>query len=71
MADSPLFFVLTGYATQLSTISMRNVVADLMEGKGGILTAGELANVERTRGRLLSTAMYVRWSAIPPEERGV
>lgn len=68
LSDSPLFFVLTCYATQLSTVTVRNVVEDLVRGMGGRLTAGELANVEKTRGRLLSTAMFVRWSSMPAEE---
>ncbi len=62
-SGQPLFLILTCYAVQLSPISLRNIVEQTMEGKGGQVTAGELANVERSKGRLLPTAMYARWSA--------
>jgi hypothetical protein len=35
----------------------------MVAGLGGRLSAGELALVERSAGRLLSTAIFARWQA--------
>jgi 23S rRNA (cytosine1962-C5)-methyltransferase len=35
---------------------------EMMAGKAGIVESGELALVESSAGRLLSTAIFSRWS---------
>lgn len=60
-SERPLFLILTCYAVQLSPVSLANIVDDAMAGKGGQVTAGELANVEKSKGRLLPTAIFARW----------
>lgn len=62
LADPPLFVVITAYATEDSSLTLRNLLADMMEGHAGELTAGELVLVDRARERPLSLATFARWS---------
>jgi 23S rRNA (cytosine1962-C5)-methyltransferase len=34
----------------------------MMQGKGGQTTAGEIVLQEKSAGRILSTAVFARWS---------
>jgi len=62
LSQQPLFVVLTAYAIRASALSVYYGVQEMVAGLGGMLTTGELALVERSRGRLLSTAIFTRWS---------
>jgi 23S rRNA (cytosine1962-C5)-methyltransferase len=63
LADHPLFIVLTAYAIRASALSIYYAMQDVVSGLGGNLTTGELVLVERSAGRLLSMAIFVRWRA--------
>jgi 23S rRNA (cytosine1962-C5)-methyltransferase len=60
-----LFVVITAYAIRASALSVYYALDEMLAGRPGCLSAGELALVERSGGRLLSTAIYARWSALP------
>ncbi|MBN2550592.1 MAG: class I SAM-dependent methyltransferase [Anaerolineales bacterium] len=62
LSDRPLFIVITAYAIRASALSMYYAMQEMTSGLGGAVTAGELTLVERSAGRLLSTALYARWS---------
>jgi 23S rRNA (cytosine1962-C5)-methyltransferase len=60
--ERPLFVVLTVYAVKLPAIHLYQALAEMMAGFGGLLECGELATQEKSAGRLLSQAVYTRWS---------
>lgn len=63
LSDEPLFVILTAYAIRASALTgyyaLQEIVADL----GGQTETGELTLVERSAGRLLSTAIFARWGS--------
>lgn len=59
----PLFFIVTAYAVKSSALTLHGALNALMSEKGGSLEVGELATVEKSGGRLISNAIYARWSA--------
>lgn len=62
LSSKPLFIVITAYAIRASALSMYYALQEMVSGLGGAVTAGELTLVEHSAGRLLSTAIYARWS---------
>ncbi|MGA2489520.1 MAG: class I SAM-dependent methyltransferase [Anaerolineales bacterium] len=64
LSESPLFVLLTLYAVKLSALHAFSALAQTMEGFGGNLECGELVTKERSAGRLLSQAVYARWTPI-------
>lgn len=62
LSPQPLFVIMTAYAIRASALSAYYALEEMLAGLGGTLTTGELALSERSAGRLLSTAIYARWS---------
>jgi 23S rRNA (cytosine1962-C5)-methyltransferase len=58
----PLFVVLTAYAIKQSSLSLLNILHDMVDGYGGALSCGEMITTEKHAGRALSTAIFARWS---------
>lgn len=63
MSDRPLFIILTIYAVKLPAVHAYAALEEMLQGLGGNLECGELATQEKSAGRLLSQAVYARWSA--------
>jgi hypothetical protein len=63
--ETPLFVVLTIYAVKLPAVHAWQALAEMMHGFSGSLECGELVTKEKSAGRLLSQAVYARWSAGP------
>jgi len=61
---NPLFIVLTAYAVKASALTLYYSVDQMMSGYRGEVSAGETVLVEKSAGRMISTAMYVRWNAL-------
>ena len=59
----PRFVVLTAYAVKASPVTLFYALSEMMQGWPGKTEAGEVALVEKSAGRLLSTAIFARWSA--------
>ena len=57
------FLVLTVYAIRMSAVAIAELVAEALAELGGTITAGEMTIREEARGRLLPTAIFVRWEA--------
>jgi 23S rRNA (cytosine1962-C5)-methyltransferase len=66
LSPSPLFIVLTAYAIRASALSVYYPLTELTAGVGGQCEAGELVLEEDSAGRILSMAIYARWSAGQP-----
>ncbi|OGO29189.1 MAG: SAM-dependent methyltransferase [Chloroflexi bacterium RBG_16_54_18] len=62
-SPQPLFLVLTAYAIRASCLSVYYLLQDMLADMVGTLETGELVLVERSAGRMLSTAIYTRWLA--------
>lgn len=63
LSDRPLFVVMTLYAIRASALSAYYALGQALAGLGGELSAGELLLVESSAGRMLSMAIFARWSA--------
>ena len=62
LSDQPLFVVMTVYAVKLPAIHAYSALAEMMKDYGGKVECGELVTDEKSAGRLLSQAVYARWS---------
>lgn len=58
----PLFLVLTAYAVKSSALTLHGALTELTRDLGGRLDVGELATKDTSAGRLISHAIYARWS---------
>lgn len=65
LSADPVLVLVNAYATEISPISLANVVADSLERRGGTLEFGELVLAPRRPGRHLPTGIYARWSPEP------
>jgi 23S rRNA (cytosine1962-C5)-methyltransferase len=63
LSDEPLFVVATIYAVQASAIHVGQSLQGMMSKYKGNIERGELITREQSAGRLLSQAVFARWSA--------
>ncbi len=63
LSDNPLFLALTMYAVRASGVHLYYSIDEMMRGFKGNIDVGELVTEEKSAGRLLSHAVYARWSA--------
>jgi len=63
LSENPAFIILTSYAIRASALSLYNSLKEVVAGRDGRIITGELAVVEQSAGRVLSTAIFARWSA--------
>jgi len=64
LSQQPVFVILTAYAVKASAITLYYAMREMMEAWEGIVEVGEVALSEQSAGRLLSTAIFARWSAV-------
>ncbi len=62
LSQDPVFVALTAYAVKASALTMYYAMQEMLNGRGGTLSAGEIALSEKSGGRLLSTAIFARWT---------
>ena len=63
LSPQPLFVVITAYAIRASASSLFYSIQEMAAELGGKTTAGELALVENSAARVISTALFARWEA--------
>ncbi len=61
LSPTPLFVVLTAYAIKISALGIYYALDDMLDGYGGTIVGGEMATIEQSGGRYLSTALFARW----------
>jgi 23S rRNA (cytosine1962-C5)-methyltransferase len=61
---NPVFLVITAYAIRASALSLHFSIEDMMREYHGKVSSGELVIVERSVGRIISMAIYSRWSGL-------
>jgi 23S rRNA (cytosine1962-C5)-methyltransferase len=62
LSERPLGIWLSAYATNMSALTLHNVLEAATAGRGGTTSAGELVLREGRDGRLLPAALYACWS---------
>src|SRR5574340_309895 len=55
LSDKPVFIALTAYAVKASALTLYYALQETVSGFGGVVSAGEIALMEKSAGRLLST----------------
>ena len=63
LSDKPLFLIITVYAVKASAIHLGQALQDVMSKSKGSVESGELVTREKSAGRLLSQAVFARWSS--------
>ncbi len=63
LSDDPLFVIATLYAVRASAIHVAQALDEMMKKYKGNIDSGELVTRETSAGRLLSQAVYARWSS--------
>ncbi len=63
LSDKPLFLVITVYAVKASAIHLGQALQAVMPKSKGAVESGELVTREKSAGRLLSQAVFARWSS--------
>jgi 23S rRNA (cytosine1962-C5)-methyltransferase len=62
LSTQPLFAVLTVYAIRASAVGLGYLLEPAVAKRGGAIAVGEMGVAERDGGRILSSAIYARWS---------
>jgi 23S rRNA (cytosine1962-C5)-methyltransferase len=63
LSDRPLGLLLSAYATNMSALTLHNLLAAALAGRHGSTSAGELTLREQQSARLLPAALYACWSS--------
>jgi 23S rRNA (cytosine1962-C5)-methyltransferase len=61
VTQKPLFILINAYASSSSSVMLENVLNDYVSDMEGTIESGELALIEKSGGRLLSTGIFTRW----------
>lgn len=61
LSDQPLFVILNMYSTELSSISVANLLADMTKGLGGNIKTGELLIPHENSDKLLPMSIFAIW----------
>lgn len=62
LSANPLFVIVTVYAVRASAIHIAQALDEMMNKYKGTLDSGELVTREKSANRLLSQAVFARWS---------
>lgn len=63
LGPQPVFVITTVYAVRASALHVAQALQEVLSAFHGRVEAGELVTRERSAGRLLSQAVYSRWSS--------
>ncbi|MDB6167743.1 MAG: hypothetical protein JWM88_607 [Verrucomicrobia bacterium] len=63
LTEQPLFFLINAYTARLSPTVVANLLAELLHGRGGTITAGEVGLPVQSDGKVLPCGIYGRWEA--------
>jgi len=61
LSDKPLFVIFNMYSTELSSISVGNLLSDMTKGLSGTIESGELAIKQENLDRLLPMSIFALW----------
>jgi len=63
LTDHPLFVLINAYTARLSPTVVANLLAELLHGRSGTITAGEVGLPIQRDGKVLPCGIYGRWEA--------
>lgn len=63
LSPNPAFFLVNSYTTGISPVIIRNMLAELLAGKGGTLSCGEVGLPIQADGKILPAGIFARWTA--------
>ena len=63
LTQNPQFICLTSYAIQASALVPHQALQNIVKNFGGSVTSGELVTLDKSGERVLSHALFSRWSA--------
>jgi len=63
LSDQPLFFLINAYTARLSPTVVANLLSELLQGRNGTITAGEVGLPVQRDGKILPCGIYGRWEA--------
>ncbi len=63
LSEDPLFFLVNAYTARLSPTVVTNLLGELMHGRGGLLTGGEVGLPIQADGKVLPCGIYGRWES--------
>jgi 23S rRNA (cytosine1962-C5)-methyltransferase len=63
LTEQPLFFLINAYTARLSPTVVANLLVELMQGRGGTITAGEVGLPIQRDGKILPCGIYGRWES--------
>ena len=66
LSPRPLFMIVTVYAVRASAIHLHAAMSSLFKELVGEIDCGELVTREKSADRLISNAVYARWSPVSP-----
>ncbi len=61
LSDNPLFVIFNMYSTELSSISVANLLYDITKDLGGTIESGELAIPQQNSDQLLPMSIFALW----------
>lgn len=61
LSPNPLFMLINAYTADMSSLVLQHLMSDVMKGRDGTITSGELATKELSSGRLLPQGIFARW----------
>lgn len=62
LSDKPIFIILTSYAIDSSSLSLKYALEEIMKDKGGVVESGELCVLEKNTNKKISLANTAVWS---------
>ena len=62
LSPKAVFMLITAYAVKASALTLHYAVEEVTRSRGGIVQAGEVTLQEKSANRLISMAIYARWS---------
>jgi 23S rRNA (cytosine1962-C5)-methyltransferase len=65
LGEQPLFFLINAYTARLSPTVVANLLGELLHGRAGTVTAGEVGLPIERDGRILPCGIYGRWERSP------
>jgi len=63
LSTKAVFVVLTAYAIQASSVIPYQAMLEIVKGRKGKITSGELITIEESGGHILSHALFSRWTS--------
>ncbi|MCJ7696467.1 MAG: class I SAM-dependent methyltransferase [Anaerolineaceae bacterium] len=63
LSTKAVFIVLTAYAIQASSVIPYQAMLEIVNGRKGKITSGELVTIEESGGHIISHALFSRWTS--------